>query len=1133
MVMKKTRWKHLYRTILKNGVSFFAVAFIAATSIAIFLGLQSAGTAILRRASQYYIDNKLETLEITCANGITGEDIEAIAKWEGVDAVEGGYSTTVLMNGETEMITLQALSLCKEMNEPVVIAGTLPTAADEVAVEEVFAEEQGIQVGDVITLEHDGELVTDTFEVTAIVNMPAFCCAELQDSRGTSTAGLGSASYYIELSPEAFDASYYDDCYTTAYVRSDALDDVYYYSTAYTTQETALKETVEELGAERAELRYTSISEEAQEAIAEAQSEIDDGQSEADEAESEIADGEAEIADAESEIAEGESEIADAEVEIADAKTEIAEGEAEIADAEAELTDAQMQIDEAESEIMEAQSQVDEGQAQIDEAQAEIDDAQTQLDAAEEELQAGWEQALTQQIALDAALNDIVTQLFALGIETEDLDQALEQLAAYGDAAAALTEAITQYQESKALLEASMVTLADSEAEMKTSRTELAKSRSELSLKKSELATSVQLLEEKKEELAEAKTELTGKTAELADAKEELAASQAELADAEAELADKKAELEDAKADLEEAKAELEEAKADLEEAKAELSDAREELSDAEEEAADIQRKDWIVSVRNDVGDVRGVRTIVDGIYGLSYSMSIIFLLVAIVVCHAAITRMITEQRALIGAQKALGFQSGEILQHYMLYNALCAILGILIGWLASVVIVEILVLHIFSSDFLLGSIPLIFAWKGALLTAVICFVIFLTATYTACARLVRQPATELLRGEVPTQEKPFFFEKWKAYKKLSLYSRTMIKNVMSDKGRMMTTIMGVVGCIALLVICFSLKMGIENSSIVQFEQYFLYENRLVVNSETGSAEEFAGILDESGISYTLIQDKLKNFRVDGGSWETAHLVSADDFDELSDYMYLKDINTNQTAEVPENGLLISRKCAEDNKLSAGDTIELMDSEGNAVEFQVAGVIEHYLAYNLFVTTTSYYEETMGEEADACVFLLKGDIEGLYEKVRDVDGFLSLKDNSEFEADASSINLVIAICLALSAVMALLVLLNQIVMHINRKARELAVMRINGYTLKETRAYVYKDNIILTILGLLLGSGFGAVLSYIVIRIIETGASRYVRIPSVWALIYACAVGAVFALIVNLIALRKIKTLNLTNVSGN
>lgn len=921
-MVKKAKTKYLLRTIKKNGVPFFAVAFIAATSIAIFLGLQSSAKAILKEVDRYFVTNRLETLEITCANGITKEDIEAIAGWEGVDAVEGGYSAMAIMDSEKEKITIQARSLLSDMNDPVILEGTLPSAPNEAAVEEKFAEEKGIQIGDEITLEHDGNFVSDTFRVTAIVNEPFFCCATIKDARGKSTQGLGSASYYIMLHKDAFDSAYYSDCYTTAYVKNNALDAYYYFSDEYKKQEAALKEKLETPGKERAKLRFYTLTD--------------------------------------------------------DAQSEIESAQSEIADSEQELSD---------------------GESQIEEKQKDLDEALKQIEA----------------------------QLGVMGL-SQDPDIALEQLEAFGAAALPLKTSITEYQEGV-------------------------------------------------DKLREAETE--------------------------------------------------------LEDSKKELDDAKAELADAKKEAEDIQLKDWIISIRNDVGDVRGVKTIVDGIFGLSYSMSIIFLLVAIVVCHAAISRMIDEQRTLIGAQKALGFSSGEILNHYMLYNTLCAILGIMIGWLASVVIVEILVIHIFKPNFLLGSIALTFAWEEALLTAVICLAVFLTATYVACAKLVRLPATTLLRGEVPVNGKSYFFEKWKSYKKLNLYSKTMIKNVLSDKGRMMTTIMGVVGCISLLVICFSLKLAIEDSSVLQFDRYFLYENRLVIDTSVGSREEFEQVLNEEDIDYTVIQDKLKNFRVNGGSWETAHIVAVSDFEKLADFMYVQDIQTKSTADVPTDGILVSRKCAEKFDISAGSTVEFMDSEGNPKEFQVVGVMEHYLPYHLFVTTDSYYETAMNEETDESVFLLKGDITGLYEKVRNMDGYLSLKDNSEFERSADAVNMVIMICLVLSAVMALLVLLNQIVMHINRKARELAVMRINGYTMKETKAYVYKDNIILTLMGLLLGSGFGIVLSYVVVRIIETGANRYVRTPNIPACLYACAVGALFALIVNLIALRKIKHLNLTNVSGN
>lgn len=990
--MKKTRRKNLIRTIRKNGVSFFAVGFIAAVSIAIFLGFQSTAVAILNRADNYFVDNRLETLEIACANGITQEDLEAIAGWDGVDAVEGGYSSMVVMDGEDEKITLQALSLCTEMNDPVVIEGTLPSASDEAAVEEKFADEKGLKVGDEITIRHDGSLVGDTFHVTAIINQPLFSCANVCDSRGKSTEGLGAASYYIELPKEAFDTSYYEDCFSTAYVKNNSLDDIYYFSDEYAGQEEAFTEMVKELGAERAELRYTSLRDEADSKISDAQTEIDDAQT--------------------------------------------------------EIDDAQAEIDGAQTEIEANQADIDDAQAEIEEKETELADAQSEIMAQEEEL--------------EGSLEEIRAQLTALNLSA-DLDEAAAQLEALGEAGLPLKEAIAAYQNGESRLEA-------------------------------------------------AKAEAEG---------------------AKAELEDAKAELENAKTELADAKAEVEDAKAELADAKTELEDSRAELSDSEKEADDIRFKEWVVADRTEAGDVRGVGTMVDGIFGLSYSLSIVFMVVAIVVCYASITRMINEQRTLIGAQKALGFRSGEILSHYMLYNTLSGILGILIGYIMSVGIVELVVLYIYAPEFLLGTIPLAFAGKAALISAGICLAVFWAATYIACAKLVRLPATELLRGEAPAHGRKYFFDNWKCYKRMNLYSRTMIKNVLNDKGRMMTTIMGVVGCISLLVSCLSLKFAIADSFVWQFDKYFLYDNRLVFDSSLGSAEEFEKILDEEQISYTLIQDKLEHFRADGGSWENGRIAAVDDKEAVKDFMVLKDIGTKEIVDVPDDGLLVSRRCAEQFGLKEGSTVEFMDSEGEIKEFKIAGVIEHYAPYHLFVTSGSYFEEAMGEPEDASVFLLNGDITGLAEKVRDIDGFLSLKDNSEYEGNADAIDPVIGVCLILSVVMSLLILLNQIVMHINKKARELAVMRINGYTLPETRAYVYKDNIILTVVGLLLGCGLGVGLAYAVVRAVETGALHYVRMPNARACLYSCAVVAFFALIVNLIALRKIRHLNLTNVSGN
>ena len=842
-MVKKTQITYLLKTIKKNGVSFIAVALIAATSIAIYLGIQSGAVAILKHAGQNFAQNRLATSEITCANGITHEDIDALAEQPEVDTVEGGYRTMALIDSSTEKITVQIRSLLKELNRPTVMEGELPAAADEVAIEKKFASQQDAKVGDIIKIEHDGELLNDTFVITAIINEPSFSSGILNDSRGKSEAGFGSAAYYMEVAPEAFDASYYDDCYTTAYVENKGLNDIYFYSEEYDAKEEGVLDNLEKFGEERAEIRYESLSQ----------------------------------------------DVGD-----------------------------------------------------------KISDARQELEDAREEYRSG---------------------------ETQ--------------------------------------------------------------------------------------------------------------------------------------------------------------LEDAQKDAAEIEYKDWVVSGRNDMGDVRAVKIIVDGLFTLSYSFALIFLLVAVIVCYAAVVKMIDDNRSLIGAQKALGFQTKEIFAHFMSYNVLCAVLGIIIGCVCSVLIVENLVLIVFAREFVFEKIALSFVGGNAVLVCLLCLVIFVLATIAGCTKVLRQSAISLLRGEMPTQQKAYFFESWKGYQALSLYGRTMIKNVLSDKGRILTTIMGVVGCISLLIITFTLKFAVTNAPAMQFEKYFFFENRLAVNSEICEVEDYEEILNQEGISYSRIQDKLENFRTKDGKRDNIHVVAVDSDEQIEGFIYPEDVETRKAVNIPDDGVLISKKCADNFELEKGSVIEIMDADGNPREFKVSGVIDHYLPYHQMITSVGYYEDVMGEKADKCIFLLKGNIDGLYEKVKTRDGFLSLKDNSEYLIPFESINLVIIICFVFSAILAVLVLLNQMNMYINRKSRELAVMRINGYTLKETKNFVSRDNIVLVILGLIVGCGIGIPLAQFEVMIMETGTRRYITSPDMLACFLSVLICIVFALIINKIALRKINNLNLTNVSGN
>jgi len=693
--------------------------------------------------------------------------------------------------------------------------------------------------------------------------------------------------------------------------------------------------------------------------------------------------------------------------------------------------------------------------------------------------------------------------------------------------------------------------LSDAQAEIDDADRELADAKTELAGKEQELADAKTELVDKEQELADAKTEVAEKEQELADGRAELASSERDLddaqstietnlaamgitgsirdvynalagtghpllpaleayldgraaanaargeltdgeqaiADAKEEIAENEKKLADAKEEIAENEQKLADARTEITDAEAELNDAKAEYADAQAEVDDLAVKEWVVSPRDDMGDIRSIDLTVQGMRGLSYSMAFIFLIVAAIICYASVTRLIDEQRTLIGAQKALGFTSGEILRHYMLYNTLCALLGIFMGLTTAVGITEAVVVYVAYADaFLFPETRMAFVWKDALIAIVLCLLVFVGATYAACSKQVKTPATQLLRGEVPVVGKTRFFEKWKAYQHLSLYSKAMIKNVIQDKGRAAVTVMGVLGCTALLVISFSMKLSMDEAETRQCDRYYHFTHRLVVDSDAGDVEQFRDLLESEGVSYALTQEKVKVFRANGGSYSTVHVMSSTDEASLYEMVRLEDIETRKDVTIPEEGVLISRRSAELNGLKAGDTIEIMDSEGIAKPLEVAGVIEHYQGSHLFYVNPAYHESRMGEPIDECVFLLKNPPEGLADRARELDGFLSLKDLSGDFRSTSSLTIVIFVLLTLSAVMAVLVLLNQGIMYINRKARELAVMRINGFTLSQTKAYVYKDNIVLTAIGLLIGSGVGAGLSSLIMRFLEVDA---------------------------------------------
>ena len=347
----------------------------------------------------------------------------------------------------------------------------------------------------------------------------------------------------------------------------------------------------------------------------------------------------------------------------------------------------------------------------------------------------------------------------------------------------------------------------------------------------------------------------------------------------------------------------------------------------------------------------------------------------------------------------------------------------------------------------------------------------------------------------------------------------------------MIATLVGVAGCTALVVAGMSLQLSLANTPEKHFEEIWTFDARLVSDSAVeGAQENLCSVLDGEGVSYTSVRQEAIFIKDIDGKLLKADLIVPETQSGLLGFISLKDYKTKKPLDIPEDGVIISRSYEKHHDIHVGDTINLLDMNGVRHESKVVAVSEHYLSSSQLVMSRSCYESMMSKElVSNTIFLNYGESDPaeVQETLSQTDGYFSLTDEHAkwvgiFAAALKSTTLVVYICLFLSAVMALLVLLNLNVVAISEKKRELIIMRINGFSIGETKKYVYRDNIILTAIGILLGIGIGIGISIWMLNVLQGESDNFLTEPNLIACLSGAGLSIVFAIITNMIALRKI-----------
>lgn len=1171
--MKKTRWIVLLRDIRKTWVSFLSIIVFVSLGVAIFLGIKWNEPALSQAMDRYLDEHRYHDLQMVFPYGFTEDDAAAVAALDGVSAVEGAYNAygTAQVGGDRCILNIQ--SLTDTMDHAEVLEGELPAAADEVAVERLLAEALELHLGDTLPISalRGGKpcLKNSEFTITAIVEHPSFTRAETDYSRGFTDIGDGSADGYVLVAKTAFDTEMYDGCFSQLLIRGTGLDALNSLGSVYQQKAGALKEKLEALGAQRAALRSDDLYDRAGEQIADAEQELADGQQELESGKREYADGEKRLDAAKVQIADGEKQIAENEKKLADGKQQYADGLAAYADGAAQLRAGRATLT-AELEENGYPTDLDEAEKQLKtdrEKAADIKDllmrTLTQVELYNEDHDSASEEEI-KQILVDTL--ELLGVSEDIDVETTQdakkaVEKAQEYLKKYGSDAvvtaavnvllpylklttdqAGVNTLLGRLDAADILL--ASYTMLDKDTRLTLLMAIVVNENPDLSVAPETLQALIDVVDDS---LAQLDKGLKGiadyraGAAALSAASARLAEASRQIEEGEQQLADAKKKLAQAKRDYAVGTQKLAQARQDIADGEQTLAENTRLLADAKAELEDFVRyEQWTVQIRTDNPSVATAKFYAQSSRRLCYSMALLFVFVGLMVCFTSITRSINESQTIAGVQKALGFRSREILAHYMAYSLLAAAIGVLVGYALGFFGIESVVNDAYAKLYVIGAITNVYVVPEALVIAVVELALIALATWLPCRKLLRRPAVELLKGENYAGGRTRFYEKWRVWQRMSLYTQTTVNNLMNDGARIIATLVGITGCTALIVMSLSLRSSILSTPVRHFERIWIYDASLVSDTAVpGGHQALEQVLDESGADYTSVRREAVYIRDETGTLNKADLIVPEDAEDLRAFIHLDDYRTGRSLSLTDDGVIVSYTYAKHYGLKAGDTLHLLDTAGRSHDCVVSGISQHYLSSMQVVMTPSCYQHLMGWAAQSNTLYLRygaADRNAVAQKLQTTVGYFSLTDESakwiaKFQEFSGSVMLVVYIGLSLSVTMALLVLLNLNIVCVNEKTNELVVMRINGFSIRAVKAYLYRDNIVLTALGILGGVGIGLALGRCVLEILQKIGDNFYTTPNLTDCLIGAGLAALFSLATNLIALRRVNTLSVSDLS--
>ena len=1101
---KKTLNKDIRNSLRQSKGRFLSIMLLMMLGAFSLVGLKVSGPDIEDTLNSYMETANAADLFVVAGYGLSGED-QAEIKQENADVEFGYFADTVI--GDTPN-AIRVFSQTTDISTFELVSGEFPTKSNEVALAQTMSDQY--KIGDTIRLNESGSstlLKEHEFTITGFVNSSEILSNTI---KGVSSAGSGDLSGFAVVPKDAFDS----EVYTIARLRYPDLRKWKTTSREYSDKVTELQQALEEKLADNGTARLDTLKTTADDKISEGKEKITN-------AKTQLSDAEKKLADGKSEIEKNEKTLADGQKEVSNNEATIASGDAKLNAAWNQLEASRAQLESARVQIEQAVATLAEKKDQLDDASAKLTEAETQLAAKKEELASGQEQLEAGKTQLAQAKAQLEAGKADLEAKKTALAQGKALLASDPDAAAArgITEASLQAMET-----------ALTQAEAQIAQTETT------------LATKEQVLIQKEQELTAGQTAISNAEAELASKKQQLQAGQeayqkglakyyasysqyvdgldqyregvaafeanagtleegkAKLAEAKKTLADGEAKLADAKTQLKESEETYNEKK---ETADKDIQKAESELEKAEVDVSKLTKPKYSVYTRSTMLGSEGffnMKTTAEGITSVGNLFPIVLYAVAALVTVTTMTRFVNEERINAGVLKALGYETKDVMKKFAVYGFTAGVSGTVLGILLGTYALPSALGATLMKDTVLPSIQLNFHPLIAVIAIICSLICSVVPPLWIARRELHEQASALLLPKAPVAGSKILLERIPfIWNRLSFTHKVTARNIFRYKQRMLMTIFGVAGSVALLFAGRGILGSLDGIANRQFKEIITYDAIVSKDTVLTASEEAAlhNYLSSSSVtSYSDVYSESVTREVPGVDDEQSVTVLVGKEASLSPYLHLNDAKSKKAVTLPEGGVLISEKLAKLLNVKAGDTFTLPNKDGVDVTLTVGGVVEMYAGHFVVMTPEVYAKFYGVAPQNNSIFVQFKDKDAASVQKAAADlmalgGVKAVVQNtamvSRIDTIVASLSRVMMILTAVSILLAIVILYNLTNINVAERIRELSTIKVLGFLNKEVTMYIYRETILLSVIGMGVGILFGRVLHRVIIETVAPG----------------------------------------------